>query len=148
MSDCWKTGTVRSGARATRLDSVSRHRRVTICPFLKNWGSQLRLNLIWLRSTRPGPGLGLGMRRRKDRLQHAGNCGDLAKLKSLFGRGRRKQMHRAGDQTTPPGLMARSQAGAVVAVEVLIERDAIAPVGVFLKLFGSSVHWPATVMVQ
>ena len=38
-----------------------------------------------------------------------------------------------GDEARPPGLVAGAEAGAVVAVEVLVERNAIAPVRVLLE---------------
>ena len=34
----------------------------------------------------------------------------------------------------PPGLVARAETGTVVAVEVLVEKDVVAPVRVLLKL--------------
>src|SRR5262245_19718029 len=44
-----------------------------------------------------------------------------------------------GDQPRPPRLVARTDARAVVAVEVLVERDQVAPVRVALEEFRSTV---------
>src|SRR3954469_1261738 len=44
--------------------------------------------------------------------------------------------------------MARADAGAVVAVEVLVEKDQIAPVRVLLKSGGAAVQRPAVVLAQ
>ena len=38
------------------------------------------------------------------------------------------------DHSGPPGLVARAEARAVVAVEVLVEEEVVAPVRVFLEL--------------
>src|SRR5260370_33488708 len=56
-----------------------------------------------------------------------------------------EQVKTAGDQTGPPSLMAGSQAGAVVAVEVLVVQDVLAPVRIVLKLLRSSVDRTLTV---
>ena len=40
-----------------------------------------------------------------------------------------------GNQSGPAGLMARADPGAVVAMEVFVERDQIAPVWVVLEFF-------------
>ena len=47
----------------------------------------------------------------------------------------------------PAGLMAGAEAGAVVAVEVLVEQDEIAPVRVFLELPRAAVDRPPAVLV-
>src|SRR6266480_1224355 len=58
--------------------------------------------------------------------------GHLAQLKHLFSRGSRKEVHAACNDARPTGLMAGAQAGAVVAVEILVEQDEIAPVRIIL----------------
>ena len=42
-------------------------------------------------------------------------------------------------------LVARTEPGAVVAVELIVERDVIAPGRVFLKYLLASVDWPAAI---
>jgi hypothetical protein len=49
-------------------------------------------------------------------------------------------MHEAGDDPGPAGLMAGTQAGPVVAVEVLVEQDEVAPVRVFLELLRAAIE--------
>src|SRR4051812_7922550 len=56
-------------------------------------------------------------------------------------------MHAPGNDASPAGLMAGTEAGAVVAVEVLVEREVITPVRVLLKLAGTSVDRPPTLVV-
>src|SRR4051812_43583357 len=51
-------------------------------------------------------------------------------------------MHTSGNDASPTGLMAGAEAGTIVAVKVLIEREVIAPVRVFLKLAGAPVDRP------
>src|SRR6516162_8345143 len=67
------------------------------------------------------------------------NRGDLAEFERLLRSHRREQMHDARDDAGPSGLMARAEAGAVVAVEVLVEQHEIAPVRIVLELFRSTV---------
>ena len=38
-----------------------------------------------------------------------------------------------GDKTRPAGLVARANAGPIVAVKVLVEKDQVAPVGIALE---------------
>src|SRR5215471_383145 len=64
----------------------------------------------------------------------------LAQIEELLGRAGGEQMHAAGDDPGPAGLMARAEAGSVVAVEVLVEQDEIAPVRVLLELARSPIH--------
>src|SRR5206468_8865178 len=56
-------------------------------------------------------------------------------------------MHHAGDDSRPAGLVARAEAGPVVAVEVFVEQQAIAPVRVVLELLGPTVDGTPTVLV-
>src|SRR5689334_15351500 len=53
---------------------------------------------------------------------------------------RGEQVHDAGDQAGPAGLVVRPQPGAVVAVEVLVEREVVAPVRIVLKRARAAVH--------
>ena len=50
---------------------------------------------------------------------------------------RREQVHEPGDDAGPAGLVAGAEAGAVVAVEVLVEQQAVAPVRIVLELLAS-----------
>src|SRR6185369_3327650 len=49
----------------------------------------------------------------------------------------------AGDQSGPSGLVAGSQAGAVVAVEIFVEENQVAPVWIVLEFSGASVDGAA-----
>src|SRR5437879_251022 len=53
--------------------------------------------------------------------------GQLAECEHLFGRRGCEQVHAACDDPRPAGLVARPEAGPVVAVEVLVEQDQVAP---------------------
>src|SRR5437660_73416 len=58
-------------------------------------------------------------------------------------------MHAAGDESSPAGLVAGTEAGAVIAMEVLIKQDEITPVRVVLKLPGSAIdRTPALLIAQ
>src|SRR5512137_1552109 len=48
---------------------------------------------------------------------------------------------------SPPGLVVGAEASAVVAVEVLVEEDVIAPVRVGLELLGVAVHRASALLV-
>src|SRR5207248_3600648 len=52
-----------------------------------------------------------------------------------------------GDEAGPAGLMVGPKAGAVVAVEVFIEQNQIAPIGIALEDFGSPSDGPAARVV-
>src|SRR5262245_66688430 len=43
--------------------------------------------------------------------------------------------------------MAGAEACAIVAVEIFVEEDEVAPMGILLELPGSSVHRPASILV-
>ena len=60
--------------------------------------------------------------------------GLLAAFEHLLRRDGREEMHGPGDDPGPAGLVAGAEAGAVVAVEVFVEQEAIAPVRVVLEL--------------
>src|SRR5262249_19880255 len=47
----------------------------------------------------------------------------------------------------PSRLVARAQSRPVIPVEVLVEEDVVAPVGVGLKLLGTAVYGPAAALV-
>ena len=57
----------------------------------------------------------------------------LPSLHRLLGREGREQVHQAGDDPRPAGLVAGPEPGAVVAVEILVEQEAVAPVRVLLE---------------
>src|SRR5688572_10784549 len=48
-----------------------------------------------------------------------------------------------GDEARPARLVTGADAGAVVAVEVLVEQDEVAPVGIALEGLEPAVDWPA-----
>src|SRR5262245_1862256 len=50
-----------------------------------------------------------------------------------------------GDQSGPAGLMARAETGAVVAVEIFVERDEVPPLRVGLELGDAAVDRPAAI---
>ena len=55
-------------------------------------------------------------------------------IRALPWRRRARTGRAAGDEAGPPGLVAGAEAGAVVAVEVLVEQDQVAPVRIVLEL--------------
>src|SRR5215813_8124535 len=109
----------------------------------------------WRRSDRrvrafsgPGPSRRSGARRLSGLLRlHLQDRRQLAEREEFVRGARREQMHAAGDHSSPARLMARANAGAVVAVEVLVEEDEIPPVRVLLELPAASVHGPAAGLV-
>src|SRR6185295_8693294 len=78
---------------------------------------------------------------------HLGEGGPLAQLQDLLARGRGEQVHDAGDDAGPSGLMAGAQARAVVAVEVLVEQEEIAPMRIVLELPDVPVDRPSAILV-
>src|ERR1700758_2470876 len=72
--------------------------------------------------------------------------GRLAEREGLLGRGRGEQMHGPGDGAGPSGLVARAEAGPVVAVEVLVEQDEIAPVRILLELLAPPIYGSPTIL--
>src|SRR5947209_338942 len=54
----------------------------------------------------------------------------------------REQMHRPGDDAGPTRLVTGAEARAVVAVEVFVELNEIAPVRIGLKLLGPPIDRP------
>src|SRR5262249_24636309 len=57
------------------------------------------------------------------------------------------QLDQRCDEPRPAGLVRRSDAGAVVAVEVLEEENQVAPVWVGLELLRAAVDGPSTALV-
>src|SRR4029453_1759514 len=49
------------------------------------------------------------------------------------------ELDELGDEPCPAGLVTGAQPGAVVGVEVLVEEDVIAPVGIGLELLAAAV---------
>src|SRR6516162_4385515 len=70
-----------------------------------------------------------------------------AELAHLLIRGGGEDMHHARNGTGPAGLMIGPKTGAVVTVEIFVELDEVAPVGIFLELFGPSINRAAAIMV-
>ena len=66
--------------------------------------------------------------------------GPRAPLEEPLGIQNTKKLDDCGDQTRPAGLMAGAQPGPVVAVEVFVEEDVVAPVGIGLELFRASIY--------
>src|SRR3954451_15201280 len=56
-------------------------------------------------------------------------------------------LHQRGDEAGPAGLVAGTQARAVVAVEVLVEEQVVAPVRVGFDLLGPAIDRPLAVLV-
>src|ERR1700746_2301132 len=54
-------------------------------------------------------------------------------------------LHSRGDQSRPSGLVARSDAGAIVAVKVLMEIDEVAPVWIVLKFLEPAIDRPMSI---
>ena len=52
------------------------------------------------------------------------------------------------DQSRPSGLVIGAEPGAVVAVEVLVEEQQVAPVRILLELLGAAVDPPPAVRVR
>src|SRR5690348_8886423 len=65
----------------------------------------------------------------------------------LFGSRRREHVQDPRDDSGPARLVTRPEPGAVVAVEVLVEEQVIAPVRVVLELLRSAEHRAAAVLV-
>jgi hypothetical protein len=51
-----------------------------------------------------------------------------------------------GNQAGPAGLVTRADAGAIVAVEILVEKDQVPPVGIALKKFGATGYRTAAAL--
>src|SRR5580765_5515583 len=59
----------------------------------------------------------------------------------------RERFDRPGHQSRPARLMAGADAGAVVAVEILVEKNQITPVRIVLELCGGAVDGPPSALV-
>src|SRR5262245_9735411 len=102
--------------------------------------------LIWYSSgcaaspmSAPAPGAGARGRAGLRRL-HLQGARVLAELEELLAGAGREQVHAARDDAGPAGLVARAEAGAVVAVEVLVEQEEIPPMRVLLELPAATEH--------
>jgi hypothetical protein len=73
------------------------------------------------------------------RASHPSRHFSLGDLKPIGGSTTGEQIERACNQSRPPRLVTRSEARAVVPMEVFIEQNVVSPVGVLLKLFGASI---------
>jgi hypothetical protein len=65
--------------------------------------------------------------------------GLLAHLQGPFGVQEAVELNGLGHEPGPAGLVAGAEPGAIVAVEVLVKEDVIAPVGVGLELLRAAV---------
>ena len=71
----------------------------------------------------------------------------LAAFENGFGVDGGEEVHEAGDDPGPAGLMAGAEAGAVVAVEVFVELKVIAPVRIVLEFLDAAVDRTPAVFV-
>src|SRR5262249_14768351 len=56
-------------------------------------------------------------------------------------------MHDSGDKAGPTGLMTGAEARAIVAVQIFVEQDEIAPVRVILEFPCPAIHRPPAIRV-
>src|SRR6516165_9192678 len=82
------------------------------------------------------------------RLLQFRDTGGFAEFEYLLGGGSGEHMHQASDNSSPTGLMAGAEAGAIVAVEVVVEQDEIPPIGILLKFPRSPVDCPPPILVS
>src|SRR5262245_42080961 len=78
---------------------------------------------------------------------HLHHRGPPAHPEEPRGCARPEQVHHQGDDPGPAGLMARPDARAGVAVEILVEERVVAPARVLLELAGPIVAWPQAALV-
>ena len=52
-----------------------------------------------------------------------------------------------GHQSGPPRLVARSYTGAIIAVEILIKQNMVAPVGIVLERRLVAVYGPSPILI-
>src|SRR3954467_1431931 len=71
----------------------------------------------------------------------------LAGLEGTLGIREPVDLDQRSDQPSPAGLVTRAQPGAVVPLEVLVEQDVVAPVGVALKLLHAAVNGSPPLLV-
>lgn len=111
-----------------------------------------------MKNRRWGPGIasagGRCRRRSPSDRRRSSRTPPVAKLpplwfQELLRRHIRIPLDEPGDDAGPSGLVARSQPCTVVAVEVLVEEDVIAPVRVLLELrYGSKGRAPAVLITE
>src|SRR5689334_23128117 len=58
-----------------------------------------------------------------------------------------EHLHHEGDDPGPTGLVAGADAGAVVAVEVFVKENVVAPVGIVLELARAAIDGSMPVLV-
>ena len=63
----------------------------------------------------------------------------LASVKQLFRIQESEELDQPGDHSCPACLVARAKPGSIVAVEVFVEEDVVAPVGVSLELLRAAI---------
>src|SRR5439155_7331207 len=71
-----------------------------------------------------------------------------AQLEELLRSAGPEHVHQARYDARPPGLMTRAQTRAVIAVEVFVEEDQVAPVRILLKLPRAPVNRAAALIVS
>ena len=54
-------------------------------------------------------------------------------------------LNKLGDQSCPSGLVARSDASAIVAMKVLMEIDEVAPVWIVLEFLKPAINWAMSI---
>src|SRR5688572_11858553 len=74
-------------------------------------------------------------------------CGHRAAIENLLRRHGCEQMHGAGYETRPAGLMAGTQTGPIVTVEIFVEQEMVAPVRIVLELLGRSIYRPSAIAI-
>src|SRR6185436_21196523 len=73
---------------------------------------------------------------------HFNNGAQLAKIQNLLRGCIGAQMQSTRDEPCPSGLVVCTETGSIVAVEILVEKDVIAPMRVLLESCQSSIDWP------
>src|SRR5436189_6464909 len=74
-------------------------------------------------------------------------CTELAAFKDLPGIKGAEQLNGLGYQPCPACLMACAEAGTVVAVEVFIKENVIAPIGIALKFLGPAIDRSSSLFI-
>ena len=67
-----------------------------------------------------------------------------ARESTLVSNARAVLLNQFGDNCRPSGLMAGTDTRAIVAMEIFIEQNKVAPVRIGLKFFRAAVHRPAS----
>ena len=68
------------------------------------------------------------------------DSGAFANLLHLLTRSCSEQVHHPSDDSCPSGLVTGAEPRPVVAMEILIEREEVAPMGILLKLSGATIN--------